>query len=238
MRFFFFFLSTFSSSIFVFPLSLLLPRRRTELSLPSPPLLYYSTWPPPPSCFFFFKNMSVQSFSVGRGQASAPKEKRVFCVTKKKKKKKKKFLHFLHFLFSFSPSLLLLGLSPSLSLSLRLSFETTRAPTKTTMSSSEDPYALHADGTAVDPRAFREAALADAALAEDLKGDARASRVLASGDDAALQELLKEVHQVRRRLSLLLLLVVLFGGRGGGGWDNGRRNGKGEKEGKGGEGRK
>lgn len=59
-----------------------------------------------------------------------------------------------------------------------------------------DPYALHADGTAVDPAAFREAALADASLAEDLKKDERASRVLASGDDAALQELLKEVHQV------------------------------------------
>ena len=63
--------------------------------------------------------------------------------------------------------------------------------------SSEDPYALHADGTAVDPAAFRAAALADASLAEDLKRDERAARVLASGDDAALQELLKEVHQVR-----------------------------------------
>ena len=61
----------------------------------------------------------------------------------------------------------------------------------------QDPYALHADGTAVDPQAFRAAALADASLAEDLKKDERASRVLASRDDAALQELLKEVHQVR-----------------------------------------
>ena len=61
----------------------------------------------------------------------------------------------------------------------------------------EDPYALHADGTAVDPSAFRKAALADEALADDLRKDERASRVLASGDDAALQELLKEVHQVR-----------------------------------------
>ena len=238
MRFFFFFLSTFSSSIFVFPLSLLLPRRRTELSLPSPPLLYYSTLPPPPLLLFLLQKYECSIFFRGEGAGKRTERETSFLCYKKKKKKKKTFLHFLHFLFSFSPSLLLLGLSPSLSLSLRLSFETTRAPTKTTMSSSEDPYALHADGTAVDPRAFREAALADAALAEDLKGDARASRVLASGDDAALQELLKEVHQVRRRLSLLLLLVVLFGGRGGGGWDNGRRNGKGEKEGKGGEGRK
>ena len=63
--------------------------------------------------------------------------------------------------------------------------------------SAEDPYALHADGTAVDPRLFREAALADASLAEDLRKDERASGVLASGDDAALQELLKEVHHVR-----------------------------------------
>ena len=63
--------------------------------------------------------------------------------------------------------------------------------------SAEDPYALHADGTAVDPRLFREAALADASLAKDLRKDERASGVLASGDDAALQELLKEVHHVR-----------------------------------------
>lgn len=62
-----------------------------------------------------------------------------------------------------------------------------------------EPYALHADGTAVDPAAFRKAALADASLAEDLEKDERASRVLASEDDAALQELLKEVHQVRWR---------------------------------------
>ena len=55
--------------------------------------------------------------------------------------------------------------------------------------SAEDPYALHADGTAVDPRLFREAALADTSLAEDLRKDERASGVLASGDDAALQEL-------------------------------------------------
>lgn len=75
---------------------------------------------------------------------------------------------------------------------------------------SDDPYALHADGTAVDPGAFREATLADASLAEDLKKDERASRVLASGDDAALQELLKEVHQVR------LLLVMLVKREGGG----------------------
>lgn len=74
---------------------------------------------------------------------------------------------------------------------------------------SDDPYALHADGTAVDPAAFREAALADVSLAEDLKKDERASRVLASGDDAALQELLKEVHQVR------LLFVLLVKGKGG-----------------------
>ena len=58
-----------------------------------------------------------------------------------------------------------------------------------------DPYALHADGTAVDPRAFREAALKDPSITEDLSGDERAASVLRSGDDAALQELLKEVHQ-------------------------------------------
>lgn len=62
-----------------------------------------------------------------------------------------------------------------------------------------DPYALHADGTAVDPRAFREAALRDPSLAADLADDERAANVLRSNDDAALQELLKEVHQVRKK---------------------------------------
>jgi hypothetical protein len=61
-----------------------------------------------------------------------------------------------------------------------------------------DPYALHADGTAVDPRAFREAALKDPSIAGDLTEDERAASVLRSGDDAALQELLKEIQQVRR----------------------------------------
>ena len=90
--------------------------------------------------------------------------------------------------------------------------------------SAEDPYALHADGTAVDPRLFREAALADAALADDLRKDERASRVLASRDDAALQELLKEVDHVR-----FLLRREKEGGEGwgddgsGGGWARQKR---------------
>ena len=101
---------------------------------------------------------------------------------------------FLFSLFIFFP------LSGSLSLSTTLSFKTAHTTTKTKMSSEQqqqDPFALHADGSAVDPRAFRAAALADASLAGDLEKDERASSVLASGDDAALQELLKEVHQVR-----------------------------------------
>jgi len=90
----------------------------------------------------------------------------------------------------------------------------------------QDPYALHADGTAVDPQAFRAAALADASLAEDLKKDERASRVLASQDDAALQELLKEVHQVR-------FLLVDKGKRRWEAGKNGERRRRAEERGRG-----
>ena len=102
----------------------------------------------------------------------------------------------------------------------------------------EDPYALHADGTAVDPSAFRKAALADEALADDLRKDERASRVLASGDDAALQELLKEVHQVR----VFVFFVCAWAeappcfyaekrrGEGGGGGDKRERERERERE--------
>ena len=62
---------------------------------------------------------------------------------------------------------------------------------------SSDPFALHPDGSAVDPAAFRDAALADAAICRDLASDPDTRAVLESGDDGALQELLKAVFVVR-----------------------------------------
>ena len=62
-----------------------------------------------------------------------------------------------------------------------------------------DPFALRPDGAAVDPAAFRAAALADPAIARDLAADPDTRAVLDSGDDGALQELLKAVFVVRGR---------------------------------------
>ena len=62
-----------------------------------------------------------------------------------------------------------------------------------------DPFALRPDGAAVDPAAFRAAALADPAIARDLAADPDTRAVLESGDDGALQELLKAVFVVRGR---------------------------------------
>lgn len=59
-----------------------------------------------------------------------------------------------------------------------------------------DPMALRPDGTAVDPAAFRAAALADPKIRRDLRDDPDTAAVLESGDDGALQELLKAVHVV------------------------------------------
>lgn len=62
-----------------------------------------------------------------------------------------------------------------------------------------DPMALRPDGTAVDPAAFRAAALADPKIRRDLRDDPDTAAVLESGDDGALQELLKAVHVVCMR---------------------------------------
>ena len=117
MRFFFFFLSTFSSSIFVFPLSLLLPRRRTELSLPSPPLLYYSTLPPPPLLLFLLQKYECSIFFRGEGAGKRTERETSFLCYKKKKKKKKNVSSFSSF-FVFLLSLAFASWSLSLSLSL------------------------------------------------------------------------------------------------------------------------
>lgn len=61
---------------------------------------------------------------------------------------------------------------------------------------STDPLALRPDVTAVDPAAFRSAALTDPRISRDLRDDPDTRAVLESGDDAALQELLKAVHVV------------------------------------------
>ena len=61
-----------------------------------------------------------------------------------------------------------------------------------------DPFALRPDGAAVDPGAYRAAALADARIKADLADDPDTAAVLESGDDGALQELLKAVFAVTR----------------------------------------
>ena len=63
---------------------------------------------------------------------------------------------------------------------------------------STDPLALRPDGTALDPAAFRAAALADPRISRDLADDPDTRAVLESGDDGAIQELLKAVHVVWR----------------------------------------
>lgn len=150
--------------------------------------------------------MSVKSFFVW-GQAVFRKEKKENCFFT------------LHFFLPCLPLAFLL-------LALHLSFEPRAETTKMASEQQQDPYALHADGTAVDPHAFRAAALADASLAEDLKKDERASRVLASRDDAALQELLKEVHQVR-------FLLIEKGKRRWEAGENGERRRRAEERGRG-----
>lgn len=75
-----------------------------------------------------------------------------------------------------------------------------------------DPMALRPDGTAADPAAFRAAALADPKIRRDLRDDPDTAAVLESGDDGALQELLKAVHVV------CVWRWRLVGGEGGEGW--------------------
>ena len=61
-----------------------------------------------------------------------------------------------------------------------------------------DPLALHPDGSALDPAAFRARLLGDPAAVADLAAaDPAALAVLRSGADGPLQELLKAVYAVR-----------------------------------------
>ncbi len=70
-----------------------------------------------------------------------------------------------------------------------------------TASSSPDPLALHSDGSAVDPPAFRAHLLGDPAAVADLAAaDPAALAVLRSGADGPLQELLKAVYAVSERM--------------------------------------
>lgn len=66
------------------------------------------------------------------------------------------------------------------------------------MAATPDPLALHPDGSALDPAAFRAALLGDPAAVADLaSSDPAALAVLRSGADGPLQELLKAVYAVR-----------------------------------------
>lgn len=60
-----------------------------------------------------------------------------------------------------------------------------------------DPYALHDDGTAVDPAAFREALKADPAKIEALQADPEVAAIILGDDEHAFQELIKSVYHVR-----------------------------------------
>lgn len=71
-------------------------------------------------------------------------------------------------------------------------------PPAPTSSAAADPLALHPDGSAVDPAAFRATLLAEPAAVADLAdADPAALAVLRSGADGPLQELLKAVYAVR-----------------------------------------
>jgi hypothetical protein len=61
----------------------------------------------------------------------------------------------------------------------------------------EAGFALNADGSAVDPAAFREALRADAARLREVQADPQLAAALLGGDDGELQALLRSVYEAR-----------------------------------------
>lgn len=80
-----------------------------------------------------------------------------------------------------------------------------------------DPYALHDDGTAVDPAAFREALKADPAKIEALQADPEVAAIILGDDEHAFQELIKSVYHVRVRGEARLRAPRAVCDRGSGG---------------------
>jgi len=58
-----------------------------------------------------------------------------------------------------------------------------------------DPYAMNDDGTAKDPKAFKEALLANAGKMEALEKEPEVLKIVQGDDIHAFQELIKSVYQ-------------------------------------------
>lgn len=61
------------------------------------------------------------------------------------------------------------------------------------------PYALNENGSAKDPAAFRQALRADPQRMAALQAEPQVAAIVLGDDDAALQELLKEVYQEEKK---------------------------------------
>lgn len=66
----------------------------------------------------------------------------------------------------------------------------------------EDPYAIHADGSARDPAAFRQAVRGDEEKMKALQSEPEVLKVVQGDDLQAFQELLKTVYSVRQQIGL------------------------------------